>query len=104
MADENDIALMKSRILENLTKIFSNKVKEFFHKDFDEKLEAIVESKMEIINQSNQHISVLDQNLPNNDHEARLIVLEKQNKQKNERIGNLLKDLRREKEKKFSAD
>ena len=76
--DANIYAKMERCILEKLTKVFNEKIKSFFQKDFDERLDAIVEARMgEMLNQSSQSISAHDKTLPKNDHEARILALEK---------------------------
>ena len=98
MGEEENIPTMESRILEKLSREFNNKIKEFFAKEFDSKLEKMVELKMgDLLNQSSQNISVLDQTIPKNDHEARLLTLEDRENENKEQMEKLVKDLQTEK-------
>ena len=101
MGDESDVTLMEKRLLDKLTKHFNGTVKQFFNnKDFDEKMECYIHSRMgDMLNQSSQSISVLDQTIPKNDHESRLLALEERDNERVQTIENLLKELQQEKTK-----
>ena len=99
MIDENDFTTMESRILEKLSKVFNDKIKEFFAKEFDGKLESMVEWKLgDLLNQSSQNVSILDQTIHKNDQEARVLALEDRVNEKSDRVESLLKELKAEKE------